>query len=300
MNPALLNYLQQQGASQGEQGIAQNPYDDNIRRAVEGARESLGMTQKQQDQALRSSMLAFANNMSQQPKQTGFWKNFASVGQALNPAIQTFDQEENAALSQNNNLANQILEYQVAEQKRQEALKDQQFWHQHAGDQLSEQRRSHNLMDSFRRDQLDFKQSNVNSHGSNLDSNSQELQTLLDNAEQLVKETGTNGHRGLGGRTWANIAPGGSPLNKEQAQINALGDVLKGKLFNMWGYRNQAEFEHVPSVSADNPPEVNMAIIKQLKSLILNSSSNNHIGGVTDSVQNTIPNFSFELEEEDK
>ena len=48
---------------------------------------------------------------------------------------------------------------------------------------------------------------------------------------------------------------------------------MKGKLFNSWGYRNQAEFEHVPTISANNPPEVNKAIVQQLKEILLDQKS---------------------------
>lgn len=161
MNPALLNYLQTQNSqSQGTpdnqmQGMGQtasalqgnyNPFDTGISRAIESARASLGMTQKQQDKALRSSMLAFANNMSQQPKERGFFNNFASVGRALSPALTAYDQEESAALNENNALANQILKYQAQEQERQ-ALEEQRAWQRrHAEAQLGESRRYHNLM----------------------------------------------------------------------------------------------------------------------------------------------------------
>jgi hypothetical protein len=160
MNPALLNYLQaqnsqNQGAPDNQmQGVGQsapsqgnyNPFDTGISKAIESARASLGMTQKQQDKALRSSMLAFANNMSQQPQERGFFNNFASVGKALAPALTTYDQEETTALGENNELANQILKYQATEQERQ-ALAEQRVWQrQHSEAQLGELRRYHDLM----------------------------------------------------------------------------------------------------------------------------------------------------------
>lgn len=158
MDPALLNYLQAQNQSsdnnqmmQGEGQIASsqgsyNPFDTGISKAIQAARDSLGMTQKQQDKALRSSMLAFANNMSGQPKERGFFNNFASVGRALSPALSIYDQEETAALNENNALANQILKYQAQEQERR-ALEEQRAWQrQHSEAQLGESRRYHDLM----------------------------------------------------------------------------------------------------------------------------------------------------------
>lgn len=154
MDPALLNYLQAQN-SQSQlapdnqmQGGGQNynPFDTGISKAIESARASLGMTQKQQDKALRSSMLAFANNMSQQPKERGFFNNFASVGRAMAPALTAYDQEETAALNENNALANQILKYQAHEQEKR-ALEEQRAWQRQLAEaQLGESRRYHDLM----------------------------------------------------------------------------------------------------------------------------------------------------------
>jgi hypothetical protein len=46
------------------------------------------------------------------------------------------------------------LKYQGAEQDRQAKAEEQAFWRSHAQEQLGEQRRNHNLMDNFRKDQL--------------------------------------------------------------------------------------------------------------------------------------------------
>lgn len=166
MDPALLNYLQAQNQSSGNNQMMQgegqlapsqenyNPFDTGISKAIQAARDSLGMTQKQQDKALRSSMLAFANNMAQQPRERGFFNNFASVGRAMSPALSTYDQEETSALNENNALANQILQYKAAEEQKR-ALEEQRAWQRNMAEaQLEEQRRNHNLLDRFRQDQF--------------------------------------------------------------------------------------------------------------------------------------------------
>lgn len=179
MDPALLNYLQSQQANQmqpqqGQQiiqpqrqgnAIPSNPFDVGIQKAIESARESLGMTQKQQDKALRSGMLAFANNMSQQPREKGFFNNFASVGKALSPAITTYDAEENAGINENNKLANQILHYQAAEEKKIADAEQRNWQRKHAESQLAEQVRSHNLMYNFKT------QKEANKFGANVGEN---------------------------------------------------------------------------------------------------------------------------------
>jgi len=289
MNPAILNYLQAQNSqSQGipdnqMQGVGQsapsqgnyNPFDNGISKAIESARASLGMTQKQQDKALRSSMLAFANNMSQQPRERGFFNNFASIGRAMSPALTTYDQEETAALNENNALANQILKYQSQEQERQ-ALAEQRAWQRkHAEAQLGESKRYHNLMNDLKTKSLESKNSKASSkHGGS--SSNDSLDKILNQAETFIESTDKDAHRGNAKRFFNKFVPGGElPLTEEQAEINALGDVLRGKLFNAWGYRNQAEFEHVPSISADYPKETNLAIIKRLKSLLTQANQKN-------------------------
>src|ERR1700742_2169981 len=170
MNPALLNYLQsQQGGgqtspmqqNQGQQA-PYNPFDVGISNAIASARESLGMTDKQQEKALRRSMLTFGDNIAQQPKQRGFLNNFGSVARALSPAIMAHDESEDAAFTQNNALANQILAYKAAEEAKQAKLEEQAWKRQHEEAKLGEQRRYHNLMSNFKKESKEQK----NQHGS--------------------------------------------------------------------------------------------------------------------------------------
>lgn len=287
MDPAVLNYLQQQQQSgqpqannqpqapmQGQGGP--NPFDVGISRAIESARQSLGMTQKQQDKALKSSMLAFAQNMSQQPKERGFWNNFSSVGKALAPAISTYDQEEGAALGENNNLANQILQHQGNERDRQAAEEERLWRRKFAEDQLGETRRNHNLMDSFRRNKEDQKLTTISSNNSHTKSNkshkgnTESLDKIFNYAEKVIEDYGNKGYRNRAERIANNLLPGGYNKDPEQSAIDTMGDVIKGQLFNTWNYRNRAEFEHVPTISSSNPPNVNKENLKHLKNLLLN------------------------------
>lgn len=150
MNPALLNYLQSQDPESSQQmgnpsanQAPYNPFDQGIRKAIESAQESLGMTEKQQDKALRRSMLAFADNMSQQPKEKGFFNNFGAVSRSLLPAIAQHDLAEDESLIQNNALANQIIGHQRTEEDR--LMKaDEHAWNRDFKErQLEEQERYH-------------------------------------------------------------------------------------------------------------------------------------------------------------
>lgn len=165
MNPAILNYLQyQQGQPQGEgqaspmqpqgQQAPYNPFDSGIRSAIESAKQSLGMTEKQQDKALRRSMLTFADNIAQQPKQKGLLNNFGSIARSMSPAIAAHDQAEDEALTQNNAMANQILAYKAAEEAKQAKAEEQTWRRQHAEAQLGEQRRYHDMMNAYQQQKL--------------------------------------------------------------------------------------------------------------------------------------------------
>jgi len=151
MDPALLNYLQSQQINNAptEQQTAKeqyNPFDIGIAKAVDSARQSLGMTDKQQNRALRNGMLAFADKWSQQPRERGFFNNFAKAGSALSPAISAYDNTEDNSLNENNKLANQILHYQATEQDRASQEEERAWRRQFAESQLGEQRRHHDLM----------------------------------------------------------------------------------------------------------------------------------------------------------
>ena len=62
------------------------------------------------------------------------------------PALTAYDQEETAALNENNALANQILKYQAHEQEKR-ALEEQRAWQRQLAEaQLGESRRYHDLM----------------------------------------------------------------------------------------------------------------------------------------------------------
>ena len=251
-----------------------NPFDEGIAKAISSSRANMGMTQDQEHAALRNGMLAMANSLRQNPLQRkgSVIDNFRTGINALGPAIATYDQTENASLAQNNTLAQQILAHKEREQQA-KAQEEERLWHrQHSENQFAENKRHNNLLERFKQnkhsdsslaerkyiDELQKEQKSTN-----------DLEKILTTAEKTIINVGDKGFRGRGAHVLDKFVPGGYGLSKEQAQINTLGDVLRGKLFNSWGYRNQAEFEHVPSISANNSPEVNLGIIQDLKGLLV-------------------------------
>lgn len=160
MNPAVINYLQSQQnvEQQPVNNPPYNPFDNGIKKAIESARVSLGMSPDQEDAAMRSSILSFGKQMATEPKQRGFLKNLGAVGRSLGPAVESHDEYEASALKDNNNLANQILAYNAAEENKKERAEERAWRKQHAQAQLNEQRRQHDLMSGYHKQKLDLQE----------------------------------------------------------------------------------------------------------------------------------------------
>lgn len=185
MNPAILNYWQSQqqigdqmqllnnnsqNTDNAQMGVNANPFDSGIQRAISTARDSIGMTEKQQDRALRRSLLNFASNIAQTPKQKGFFNNFGAMSRAALPAISEYDNAEAEAEMANNAMAKQIQDSQRG--LRAEAFEREKFNSQakFQQDQLEETKRHHDLLDKFNQAKLEAKNksaidSNTNPYG---------------------------------------------------------------------------------------------------------------------------------------
>lgn len=273
MKDRYINDLLARQAYISENMQKKDPFDKAIMKAISSAKESIGMDSDQEDRALRNSLLSFGEEMSKMPKRKGFMANFAQVGRALTPALRTHDAYEQEAQEENKKMLEYAQNLRAAEEAKiaqleanayQREMADKQLAHQQA--MLNEQKRYH---DKSLLAKLTGKQAKV---GHKKTESPEELEKVLNHAENRIKQLGSEGKRGIIKRminkSW--IPTGGDlPLTPEQAEIQTIGDVLKGKLFNAWGYRNQAEFEHVPSVSPDNDMATNLNIINNLKKMLL-------------------------------
>ena len=122
-----------------------NPSNSGIKNAIEAARESLGMTNKQQEKSFNKGLINFATNFSQQPVRKGFFNNFGAASRSMLPALSEYSGAEEQYENQNNALANQILDRQAAEQQRL-AQEEQQLWSRQMQEaQLNEIKRNNNL-----------------------------------------------------------------------------------------------------------------------------------------------------------
>ena len=129
-----------------------DPFDQGIMRAVKSAKQSLDMDDDQSDRAMRESMATFAENIAPMPKVKGFMANFAQVGRALSPAIQTHDAYEDQAKEKNKQMIAYAQQLRAAEEAKAAALEGNAYSREMADkqmalqqQQLAEQREYHRL-----------------------------------------------------------------------------------------------------------------------------------------------------------
>ena len=117
-----------------------DPFDQGIMRAVKSAKQSLDMDDDQSDRAMRESMATFAENIAPMPKVKGFMANFAQVGRALSPAIQTHDAYEDQAKEKNKQMIAYAQQLRAAEEAKAAALEGNAYAREHAAEQMKFQR----------------------------------------------------------------------------------------------------------------------------------------------------------------
>ncbi len=281
MDPEQIALLQ---SLQPKQQSQRSPFDVGIARAIQSARASLAQPSREQEHAaIRKGFMGFGNQLAQThiPNRKGFWANFAAAAPAIGAGLNEYSTANAQTEQANEAEADRMMAYQAQEQARQAQEAEREWQHGRFDQQLGlqerqfeETKRQHNLLDQFRQNSLENRRTPESKYAHEEQEKimaNQELGNILNLAEQEIIKVGDKGHRNNFGRIAEKWVPGGYRLDKDQTKINTIGDVLRGKLFNAWGYRNQAEFEHVPSISANNTPETNLAIIEDLKQLLINS-----------------------------
>jgi len=121
-----------------------NPFDEGIAKAISSSRSNLGMTRDQEHRAINNAFLALGNGLAKEPIQRGFKNNLGVIGRAMNPALAAYNTSEDAALAENEQLANQILQQQRAEQALADAKEDKAWHRKFQERKLEEQKRYHN------------------------------------------------------------------------------------------------------------------------------------------------------------
>lgn len=265
------------------------PLSSGIRAAIEAAKTSLEMSPKQQDKAIRRSLLTFGQNIASVPRQKGFGPNLGAAARAMLPAMADYDQAESEYEKANykqykENLrdAREEQRYQDMMALRDQTLAEQRAQHAEQGEQREWQRdlAERKFAEDQRVHDFQMEQAASKQTGPSLSAkerarvaNTEKLVLLLDQAEELVKHSKKKGHRSLFQRYISKQIPGGMPLNEHQASVQTLGDLIKGALNKDLGYTYKVEFEHVPTISIDMSPSANLAIIKSIRGQIMDSKA---------------------------
>lgn len=140
-----------------------NPFDEGIAKAISSTRSNLGMSRDQEHRAINNALLALGNGLAAEPDMRGFKNNLGVIGRAMNPALAAYNTSEDAAIAENERLANQVLQHQRAEQALADK-REQNAWHRKFQErELEETKRAHNLLDNFRKEELQYKK---NKYGS--------------------------------------------------------------------------------------------------------------------------------------
>ena len=138
-----------------------NPFDEGIAKAVSNSRSNLGMSRDQQHRAINNALLALGNGLAKEPIQRGFKNNLGVIGRAMNPALSAYNTSEDTAIAENERLANQILQHRRVEQALADK-REENAWHRKFQErQLAETKRAHNLLDNFRKEELQHKKINT-------------------------------------------------------------------------------------------------------------------------------------------
>jgi hypothetical protein len=248
-----------------------NPFDEGIAKAISSTRSNLGMSRDQQHRAINEALLALGNGLANEPDMRGFKNNLGVIGRAMNPALSAYNTSEDAAIAENERLANQILQQQRAEQALADAREDKAWHRKFQERQLEETKRHHNLLDNFRRDKKEEKSLLNNFKKGKEEREKQEalneLKGMLTHAENTVTNLGSEGERSPLGK-YIRSKFSNQEYSPDQAKIWAIGEVLRGKLNKAFKYTNQEEFKHIPTISPDNDMATNINVINDLRAML--------------------------------
>lgn len=266
-----------------------NPFDEGIAKAVSNSRSNLGMNRDQEHRAINNALLALGNGLAKEPIQRGFKNNLGVFGRAMNPALSAYNTSEDTAIAENQNIANQILQHQRAEQalvdKREENAWNRKFQER----QLEEQKRHHNLLDNFKKQEREEKSLLNNFKLSKGErekiEKEKEFEHMSQTAEKLVRDLGSEGERSL----WAKkFRPkfSNQEYTPEQMRILVAGELLKGKLFKAMGYQSTPEFLHVPDIHPDKGIEANLASIDTMRKMLMQKTQAENTSPADEGVKN--------------
>ncbi|HJK85007.1 MAG TPA: hypothetical protein QKA37_00170 [Candidatus Megaira endosymbiont of Stentor roeselii] len=292
-----------------------NPFDEGIMRAVKSAKQSIGMDEEQSNRAMRNGLYGFSEALQQDqaPIGKGLFGKFAATARGVPARMRAYDQSETAARNENNLLADMARRFRAGEEAKIAKMEQDAYIRQMNDRKMAlerkkfgEQRDYHNqsmlsrMANGARKKEIPFdKKHKLGMEG--ITRTIDDAIATINRNQALAEATGedSKGEAGLLKRTinnnWVTQKGGFSiPLTPEQAEIQTLGSLLAGYGNKLMNYTNQAEFESLPHISPYNPDATNLAILKQMKKIMLRDAEH---GGLDSGMVNVTPNTTEGLSE---
>jgi len=251
-----------------------NPFDEGIAKAVGQSRNSFEPSRQQYFDSIHNAILTMSEALSKEPVQRGFNNNLGVLGRILTPALKTFSDQKKTAIQENNELANQILQHQRAQEALENAREEKAWNHKFQERALEEKKRYHNnsLLAKFAKATEKKETPFDKKHKLGLEGLKRTIDdavTTINKNQALAKATGVDskGEAGLIKRFSKGV--GLTQFTPEQEEIETLGSLLAGYSNKLMNYTNQVEFESLPHISPYKSDENNLAILQKMQKIML-------------------------------
>lgn len=285
-----------------------SPFDEGVMRAIRSAKGSLGMDEEQSNRAMRNSLISFSDAVAQdqRPIGKGFMGKLAAAARGINPALQAYDQSEATARNENDLFTDMVRRFRAGEEAKAAKMEQEAYMREMNDRKMALEQQRLNEERDYHKNSLIARKAAGNGkkeipfdkkHKLGMDGITYTIDdaiATINRNQALAEATGeaSKGEAGLLKRTvnnnWVTQKGGFSiPLTPEQAEIQTLGSLLAGYGNKLMNYTNQAEFESLPHISPYNPDATNLAILKQMKKIMIRDAEH---GRLDSGMVNVTPN----------
>ncbi len=286
-----------------------SPFDAGVMRAVKSAKQSLSLDEDQSDRATREGLYGFSEALQQDQApiaKGGILGRLATAARGVPSGMRAYDQAEDMGVKQNSMMADMANRFRAAEEAKIAKMEQDAYMRQMNDEKmaleqqrLNQERDYHNqsmlsrMANGARKKEIPFdKKHKLGMEG--ITRTIDDAIATINRNRALAEATGedSKGEAGLLKRTvnnnWLTQKGGFSiPLTPEQAEIQTLGSLLAGYGNKLMNYTNQAEFESLPHISPYNSDATNLAILKQMKKIMIRDAEH---GGLDSGMVNVTPN----------
>lgn len=293
-----------------------SPFDEGVMRAIKSAKQSIAMDDEQSDRAMRRGLYGFSEALQQDQApiaKGGIFSKFAAAARGVPAGMRAYDESEDAAVKQNGIYAQFAQRVRDAEEAKIAKMEQEAYIRQMNAQKMALEQQKLNQERDYHKESMLSRMANGarkkeipfdKKHKLGMEGITRTIDdaiATINRNQALAEATGedSKGEAGLLKRTinnnWVTQKGGFSiPLTPEQAEIQTLGSLLAGYGNKLMNYTNQAEFESLPHISPYNPDATNLAILKQMKKIMLRDAEH---GRLESGMVNVTPNTTEGLSE---